>query len=92
MPDADGCEKRRSSCAKLLDRHMYPISSRSSPARHQSALELSAVLLEEGFKVLPIRTPTVPPGTERLRFSLSLDIKDDDIVRLVNSKILLSCR
>ena len=68
--------------------HIQPLVTGSS----SSALELSAVLLEEGFKVLPIRTPTVPPGTERLRFSLSLDIKDDDIVRLVNSKILLSCR
>lgn len=35
------------------------------------AVALSASLLERGFKVLPIRTPTVPPGTERLRFSLS---------------------
>lgn len=32
---------------------------------------LSAILRERGFEVLPIRTPTVPPGTERLRISLS---------------------
>lgn len=32
---------------------------------------ISKMLLDEGFKVLPIRTPTVPPGTERLRISLS---------------------
>lgn len=32
---------------------------------------LSAALRERGFEVLPIRTPTVPPGTDRLRISLS---------------------
>ncbi len=37
----------------------------------QRAVALSAKLLDQGYKVLPIRTPTVPPGTERLRFSLS---------------------
>lgn len=37
----------------------------------ERALRLSARLLERGYKVLPIRTPTVPPGTERLRISLS---------------------
>lgn len=35
------------------------------------AIELSQMLFAQGYKVLPIRTPTVPPGTERLRFSLS---------------------
>lgn len=35
---------------------------------------LSEHLCADGFKVLPIRTPTVPPGTERLRFSLSAAI------------------
>ena len=35
------------------------------------AVAMSQRLLKLGYKVLPIRTPTVPPGTERLRFSLS---------------------
>lgn len=35
------------------------------------AVALSARLADDGFKVLPIRVPTVPPGTDRLRFSLS---------------------
>lgn len=43
------------------------------------AVELSRHLAEIGFKVLPIRTPTVPPGTERLRFSLSASMSLDDI-------------
>lgn len=48
----------------------------------RKAAALSAKLLDEGFKVLPIRTPTVPPGTERLRFSLSAAIDEDSILRL----------
>lgn len=46
------------------------------------AVALSERLLALGFKVLPIRTPTVPPGTERLRFSLSASLSPDDIHRL----------
>lgn len=50
--------------------HIRPLITGSS----ESALALSAHLKEHGFKVLPIRTPTVPPGTERLRFSLSASL------------------
>lgn len=46
------------------------------------AMSMSARLLDDGFKVLPIRTPTVPPGTERLRFSLSAAIPMTEIERL----------
>lgn len=51
------------------------------------AIELSHRLLDDGFKVLPIRTPTVPPGTERLRFSLSASLTADDIRRLGESLV-----
>ena len=44
-------------------------------------VEASMSLREEGFKVLPIRTPTVPPGTERLRISLSAALTVEDIAR-----------
>lgn len=47
-----------------------------------ATVELSEKLLHEGFKVLPIRTPTVPPSTERLRFSLSASLTADAIDRL----------
>ena len=40
---------------------------------------LSDKLKQLGVKALPIRTPTVPPGTERLRFSLSAALSDADI-------------
>ncbi len=46
------------------------------------AVAFSQRLLARGFKALPIRTPTVPPGTERLRFSLSASISTDDIAAL----------
>ena len=49
------------------------------------AVELSQRLAEEGLKVLPIRTPTVPPGTERLRMSLSAAMSHDDVDRLLEA-------
>ena len=45
------------------------------------AVSLSRRLSDEGFKVLPIRVPTVPPGTDRLRISLSAALSADDIAR-----------
>lgn len=49
------------------------------------ALEMSSRLKALGFKALPIRTPTVPAGTERLRFSLSASMTDSDITGLGNA-------
>lgn len=49
------------------------------------AVRLSAQLAEEGLKVLPIRTPTVPPHTERLRISFSAALHPEDVCRLALS-------
>ncbi len=50
---------------------------------------LSARLLDHGFKVLPIRTPTVPPGTERLRISLSAAIEPEQLLKFAETLTML---
>lgn len=47
-----------------------------------AAVEMSKALASDGFDVLPIRTPTVPPGTDRLRLSLSAALSIDDVEAL----------
>lgn len=46
------------------------------------AVKLSAYLCENGFFVLPIRTPTVPAGSERLRISLTAAVTREQIEKL----------
>lgn len=69
--------------ARTSGGHIQPLIAGSS----LKAVEWSRNLRKDGFCVLPIRTPTVPPGTERLRFSLSADI---DISALNNLSESLS--
>lgn len=78
--------------ARRLRDGLQPLSPRFAIARSHiqplvigdaaATVELSEKLLREGFKVLPIRTPTVPPSTERLRFSLSASLTAEAIDRL----------
>lgn len=49
------------------------------------ALSLAAKLKESGIVALPIRVPTVPPGTERIRFSLSSALSHSDLDKLASS-------
>lgn len=49
------------------------------------AVEISHKLREQGIVALPIRTPTVPAGTERIRFSLSASMTDADLDKLDNA-------
>ncbi len=49
------------------------------------ALEVSARLLERGLLVPAIRPPTVPPGTSRLRVSLSAAHERTDVERLAGA-------
>ncbi|HTV34723.1 MAG TPA: 8-amino-7-oxononanoate synthase [Methylocella sp.] len=48
----------------------------------QAALQASKALEKEGFLVAPIRPPTVPAGTARLRFAFTAAHPDEEILRL----------
>lgn len=80
---ADTARATLATYAAMLDphdrRYIYPAVTGSA----ESAIALSQRLADElAIKVLPIRTPTVPPGTERLRISLSAALDRAAIVRL----------
>jgi 8-amino-7-oxononanoate synthase len=47
-----------------------------------AALAASDILRDNGFLVVAIRPPTVPPGTARLRFAFTARHEDSDIARL----------
>lgn len=49
----------------------------------QEAVLRAEVLQRHGFYVLPVRPPTVPEGTSRLRLSLRADLTDEELNRLV---------
>jgi 8-amino-7-oxononanoate synthase len=49
----------------------------------QAALTLSAQLQERGLLVPAIRPPSVPPGTARLRISLTAGHSREDVLRLL---------
>ena len=80
--------------ATLLHSTLAPYSTTPIETSHiqplvtgdaRKAVALSQQLHELGFHVLPIRTPTVPPGTERLRFSLSAALTESDIINLASA-------
>ena len=82
-----GMDTERSHLASLGLR-LYEILGLKTPASHiaplivgspDRAVELSNHLEKCGFHVLPIRTPTVPPGTDRLRFSLSAALSKEQL-------------
>lgn len=49
----------------------------------KQAVEWSQKLRDSGYVALPIRKPTVPEGTERIRFSLSSSMKIEEIDNLL---------
>lgn len=44
--------------------------------------EVCKRLFDAGYFTLPIRPPTVPEGTSRLRLSLTTDIEEKDLEKL----------
>ncbi|WP_299231385.1 8-amino-7-oxononanoate synthase [uncultured Bacteroides sp.] len=66
----------------ISDSHIIPFMLGSN----EKAIAASELMQKEGYYVLPIRQPTVPAGSERLRFSLTAAVTEDEINRL-NEKI-----
>lgn len=48
------------------------------------AIALAEELQRKGFYALPVRPPTVPEGTSRIRFSLTAEVTEEEIERLIN--------
>lgn len=57
----------------------------------EKALAIASALDREGIDALAIRRPTVPPGGERIRFSLNAALSPDDLKRIKKAvkKVLL---
>jgi 8-amino-7-oxononanoate synthase len=53
----------------------------------RKALEVAAILEEQGLLAIAIRPPTVPSGTSRLRVALSAAHDDDQVNRLIAAMI-----
>ena len=51
----------------------------------ERAVEVALRLQHEGFYLMPVRPPTVPRGTSRLRISLNAECSDSDIDRLITT-------
>jgi len=57
----------------------------------QRALAFAAALLERGVFCPAIRPPTVPPGTSRLRVSLTAEHADEDVEHLLSALARIRC-
>ncbi|MGN1210734.1 MAG: aminotransferase class I/II-fold pyridoxal phosphate-dependent enzyme [Candidatus Cryptobacteroides sp.] len=61
--------------------HIVPLMAGDS----KRAVELARKMRDAGFYLLPVRPPTVPEGTSRLRVSLTADVTADEIGRLIET-------
>lgn len=61
--------------------HIVPIMVGDS----RQAIRKADDLQRKGFYILPVRPPTVPEGTSRLRISLTAALTEEDMNQLINS-------
>ena len=58
----------------------------------ERALQVSQRLLDRGFLVAAIRPPSVPPGTSRLRITVTASHSEAQIDELVGSLTEIGCQ
>ena len=77
----------REKCKKMLkiaksfgsNSHIIPVVI----GDNKDTVDLCEVLFHNGYFTLPIRPPTVPVGTSRLRLSLTSEIKEEELTVLM---------
>lgn len=74
----EALKQKRYDCPSVS--HIVPMVTGTSSASLLKAEELQ----RKGFYVLPVRPPTVPEGTSRIRFSLTAAIRMEEISALIN--------
>lgn len=75
----EALEQRGFACPSTS--HIVPMIAGESGA----AIAWAEALQRKGFYVLPVRPPTVPEGTSRLRFSLTAEVTRAEIERLITN-------
>ena len=60
--------------------HIVPLITGESCVTIRKAEELQ----RKGFYALPVRPPTVPEGTSRIRFSLTAEVRESEMEKLIN--------
>ena len=50
----------------------------------RTAIRKAEEMQREGFYLLPVRPPTVPEGTSRIRISLTASIRTDELERFIS--------
>ena len=80
FPKTKAKRKNMLSIAKKMgsDSHIIPLVI----GENKDTVDLCEVLFHNGYFTLPIRPPTVPVGTSRLRLSLTADIQEKDLTVL----------
>ena len=80
FPKTKAKRKNMLSIAKKMgsDSHIIPVVI----GENKDTVDLCEVLFHNGYFTFPIRPPTVPVGTSRLRLSLTADIQEKDLTVL----------
>lgn len=89
LPNTYEKRKKMLALGKKLgsDSHIIPVVI----GENKDTVDLCEVLFHNGYFTLPIRPPTVPVGTSRLRLSLTADIEEFELktlMEIINEKLL----